>query len=98
MSHILFKEYDIAEGYLNTAYSLAERRDYWGVPYDTSYIDNQYARILLAKALLESDAAISFNNFLKAHEKLLKTPSDQYRFRQVHNAYKDLFEQKFISY
>jgi hypothetical protein len=98
MSHILFKEYDIAEGYLNTAYSLAERRDYWGVPYDTSYIDNQYARIFLEKALLEPDAAISFNHFLKAHEKLLKTPSDQYRFRQVYNAYKNLFDQKYSSY
>ena len=98
MSHILFKEYDIAEGYLNTAYSLAERRDYWGVPYDTSYIDNQYARIFLAKALLEPDAAISFDNFLKAHKKLLTTPSDQYRFRQVYDVYKDLFDQKYSSY
>ena len=99
MSHILFKEYEIAERYLNTAYSYAQRkRDHCGYPFDTSYIDNQYARIFLAKALLEPDAAISFNNFLKAHEKLLKTPSDQYRFRQVYGAYKDLFDQKYSSY
>jgi SIR2-like domain len=98
MSHILFKEYPIAETYLNTAYSYAKKPNDRKEPYDTSHIDNQYARILLEKALLESDAAISFNNFLKAHEKLLKTPSDKYRFRQVYNAYKDLFDQKFSSY
>jgi len=28
----------------------------------------------------------------------LKTPSDQYRFRQVYNAYKNLFDQKYSSY
>lgn len=99
MSHILFKEYQIAETYLNTAYSYAEKTiNYRGEPYDTSHIDNQYARIFLEKALLEPDAAISFNHFLKAHEKLLKTPSDQYRFRQVYNAYKNLFDQKYSSY
>ena len=98
MSHILFKEYDIAERYLDTAYSLAKNKNYSGVPYNTSYIDNQYARIFLTKALQELDPATSFNNFLKAHEKLLKTPSDQYRFRQVYNAYKHLFDQKFTSY
>lgn len=99
MSHILFKEYEIAERYLNTAYSYAEKkRDYWGYPFDTSYIDNQYARIFLAKASLEPDAVISFNNFIEAHKKLLATPPDKYRFRQVYDAYKDLFDKKYSSY
>jgi len=68
-----------AERILRMAYAKAENRD----GYDTTYIDNQFARLNLMKALEESEQQDSIDLFLQAHRLLLKEDDDIYKFRQA---------------
>lgn len=68
-----------AERLLRTAYSKAERIE----DYDTTYIDNQFARLNLNKAIEEKDPNKSFDLFLQAHAILRKEEDDVFKFRQA---------------
>ncbi len=68
-----------AEIILKTAYSKAENNP----GYDNTYIDNQFARLNLKKALLEREQNLSFSYFLEAHKILKYEEDDIYKFRQA---------------
>jgi hypothetical protein len=68
-----------AERILTMAYSKAKNR----TDYDTTYIDNQFARLNLKKALAEPDQNLSIKYFLDAHTILRREKSDIYKFRQA---------------
>lgn len=68
-----------AEIILNTAYAKAKNNP----DYDTSYIDNQSARLNLRKSIVESEPKKSFDYFVKAHNILKKEEPDIYKFRQA---------------
>jgi hypothetical protein len=94
MSHILHEEYTEAQRYLETAYELANTKGW-----DTSYIDNQYARIFLQYALdpLATNKK-SFENFEIAHHRLLKASNNEFRYRQVYDLYQQIFYVKYPKY
>jgi hypothetical protein len=94
MAELTFNEYEEAQKYLNTAYSLAKNK----INYDTSYIDVQQARIYLKKALYRSDVATSFQFFSDAHRLLTSVENNIYKFRQVCDAYKMVFDEIFQDY
>ncbi|MCF2859484.1 SIR2 family protein [Pseudoalteromonas sp. SMS1] len=79
-----------AEIILKTAYAKAENN----ADYDTTYIDNQFARLNLKKAIIEErqDASISF--FLDAHKILKREENDIYKFRQA-GLYISYFEKRY---
>ncbi|WP_022667457.1 SIR2 family protein [Desulfospira joergensenii] len=76
-----------AERLFTFAYSKAEN-----IPgYNTTYIDNQFARLNLLKAIQEKVPDESFQLFLKAHSILKNEESDKYKFRQA-KLYIDYYE------
>ena len=79
-----------AERILDTAYAKAEKK----LNYDTTYIDNQYARLNLRKAIIEDDPKLSFNYFSKAHSILKNEKYDIYKFRQA-ALYIQFYEKKY---
>jgi hypothetical protein len=68
-----------AELILNTAYGKAEKNS----NYDTTYIDNQFARLNLKKAINEDNPSLGFSFFEKAHSILKREEYDIYKFRQA---------------
>ena len=68
-----------AERILNTAYSKAENNP----DYDTTYIDNQFARLKLKLAIAENEQKESIGFFLEAHKILKSEDNDIYKFRQA---------------
>jgi len=68
-----------AEIILKTAYSKAENNP----DYDTTYIDNQFARLNLKKAISEKEQSISIEYFMEAHRILRRERNDIYKFRQA---------------
>ena len=68
-----------AELILNTAYGKAEKNS----NYDTTYIDNQFARLNLKKAINEDNSSLGFSYFEKAHSILKREEHDIYKFRQA---------------
>jgi hypothetical protein len=81
-----------AERILKTAYSKANNNP----EYDTSYIDNQFARLRLKQALSENDPKISINYFLDAHKILRLEDNDIYKFRQA-GLYIKYYDEKYSS-
>lgn len=79
-----------AEIILKTAYSKAENNP----DYDTTYIDNQFARLNLKKAIIEEHQELSISYFLDAHRILKKEESDIYKFRQA-GLYITFFEKRY---
>lgn len=83
---------DDAELILDTAYAKAEKN----TNYDTTYIDNQFARLNLKKAIAEDNPNLSFNYFSKAHSILKNEKSDIYKFRQS-GLYIKFYEKKYAA-
>lgn len=79
-----------AEIILKTAYSKAENNP----DYDTTYIDNQFARLNLKKAIQETNQDQSFKYFTEAHNILRQEDSDIYKFRQA-GLYITYYENRF---
>ncbi|WP_345874664.1 SIR2 family protein [Shewanella algae] len=79
-----------AEIILKTAYAKAENND----DYDTTYIDNQFARLNLKKAIIEVRQETSISYFLDAHKILKREESDIYKFRQA-GLYISYFEKRY---
>ncbi|WP_348225339.1 SIR2 family protein [Vibrio parahaemolyticus] len=79
MAHITFKEYPKAQQFLDSAYSLARKRE----SYHTSNLDTQQARLLLLTSMNEKDNKVAFDNFSKAHSLLDRLDDDIYKYRQV---------------
>lgn len=79
-----------AEIILTTAYAKAEKNP----DYDTTYIDNQFARLNLKKAISENDQEASMLYFIDAHNILRREESDIYKFRQA-GLYITYFERQF---
>ena len=79
-----------AERILDTAYAKAEKKS----NYDTTYIDNQYARLNLKKAITENEPKLCFNYFSKAHSILKNERYDIYKFRQA-ALYIQFYEKKY---
>lgn len=68
-----------AERILETAYAKAENSP----NYDTTYIDNQFARLRLKQAIQESEQNQSFQYFTEAHKILSREEDDVFKFRQA---------------
>jgi hypothetical protein len=68
-----------AERILDTAYAKASKNP----DYDTTYIDNQYARLRLKQAIREVDQKASVEYFSNAHKILKREENDVYKFRQA---------------
>ncbi|MEZ5535454.1 MAG: SIR2 family protein [Thiolinea sp.] len=68
-----------AEIILDTAYAKARNNP----EYDTTYIDNQYARLNLKKAISEPQPKLCYELFEKAHNILKREESDIHKFRQA---------------
>ncbi|WP_018015600.1 SIR2 family protein [Teredinibacter turnerae] len=68
-----------AEIILDTAYAKANNNP----EYDTTYIDNQYARLNLKKAISEPQSKLCYELFEKAHNILKREESDIHKFRQA---------------
>lgn len=81
-----------AEIILKTAYAKAVNNP----DYDTTYIDNQFARLNLKKAIAEEQQELSISYFLDAHNILKREESDIYKFRQA-GLYNTYFEKRFQS-
>ena len=81
-----------AEIILDTAYAKARNNP----DYDTTYIDNQYARLNLKKAILESQPKMSYELFEKAHSILKREESDIHKFRQA-GLYITFYQSRFAS-
>ncbi|ELJ8583353.1 hypothetical protein RUK41_003551, partial [Vibrio cholerae] len=79
-----------AEIILKTAYAKAENNP----DYDTTYIDNQFARLNLKKAIIEERQDASISYFLDAHRILKREESDIYKFRQA-GLYITYFEKRY---
>lgn len=79
-----------AERILLNAYGKAERYEY----YDKTYIDNQFARLNLKKAIEEKEQNILMEYFLCAHRILINERSDIYKFRQA-GFYIPLYEKSY---
>ena len=81
-----------AERILDTAYATAGKK----IDYDTTYIDNQYARLNLKKAINEDDPKLSYEFFKKAHSILKTEKFDIYKFRQA-ALYVQFYEKKYAN-
>lgn len=66
-----------AKRLLENAYAKAGRI----AGYDTTYIDNQYARLYLLMAIEEEDQDVGYKHFEKAHRMLMAEEDDVYKFR-----------------
>lgn len=80
-----------AERILNMAYAKADNQQ----GYDTTYIDNQFARLNLKKALSETEQSLSIDYFMKAHEILRKEDNDIYKFRQA-GLYLPYYKERYV--
>ncbi|MDW2719355.1 SIR2 family protein [Klebsiella pasteurii] len=92
MSMIPFKDYPSADRYLETAYSLAARRN----NYHTKNIDTQRARLHLLVSLTKSgnEAFLEF----EAGDNLIRIiPNDIYKYRQVHR-YREVYEKVYPTF
>ncbi len=75
----LFEEFDRAEKYFETAYALAEARDF-----DSFQIDNHYARFLLMRAIATKDQSNCMRSFRDARKLIfeqVQTERRHYPFR-----------------
>jgi hypothetical protein len=84
------EEFERAEKYFKTAYSLAEGRDFW----DSFQIDNHYARFLLTRAISLGDVATCMRAFREAR-KLIHNEIERERLRygyRVATLYADFYE------
>jgi hypothetical protein len=77
---------------LKNAYAKAEKNS----DYDTTYIDNQFARLNLKKALEEKNQNISIENFIDGHNILKKAENDIYKFRQA-GLYLPYYNEKYVT-
>ncbi len=81
MVKITFMEYQIAQKFFDTAYSIAEKK----ITYDTTSIDTQQARLhlLIGGSISEASSAEVYEYFKKAHTLLNGVKDDRYKYRQV---------------
>lgn len=91
IASLVIEDFDRAERYFETAYSLAETRD----DYDTYMIDNHFARFLLTKAVDSDNAETCMSVFRKArqiiNEQIKTTERLHYPYR-VALAYSDFYD------
>lgn len=79
MCQMTSKNYPLAQRYLDTAYSLATKKQ----NYDTDYIDSQQARLYLLKAEENHLSNDAFKLFQQAHNLLKDLPNDGYKFKRI---------------
>jgi tetratricopeptide (TPR) repeat protein len=93
IARMSFEDYEKAEGYFDTAYSLANKREW----YDTYQIDNHYARFLLESRTRSELWGDYFIVLCDAHKLVTKQMQDKvhgfYPFR-VATRYLDLVERR----
>ncbi|MFN7996910.1 MAG: SIR2 family protein [Bryobacteraceae bacterium] len=80
----VFEEFDRAEKYFDTAYALAEAKEY----FNAFQIDNHYARFLLMRAIRSKDVANCMKNFRDARKLIfeqIQTERLHYPFRVARN-------------
>ncbi len=91
MSDIAYKNFPSAQKKLDTAYSLAERKN----DYDFSAIDNQQARLYLLEAIEKSTRGDNaFQLFLKANNLLSLNENARYHAKQM-TLYKKFYVEKY---
>ncbi|MGI5055759.1 SIR2 family protein [Treponema socranskii] len=90
MAELNFNNISKCEQYLKNSYELAKMKS----GYDTMDIDTQYARLLLKKALIESNGKKIIALFSEANNLLVNLPNDHYRIRQIY-LYKEFYDKKF---
>ena len=90
MAELNFNNISKCEQYLKNSYELAKMKS----GYDTMDIDTQYARLLLKKALIESNGKKIIALFSEANNLLINLPNDHYRIRQIY-LYKEFYDKKF---
>lgn len=85
------EEFERAEKYFRTAYSLAEVRDFW----DSFQIDNYYARFLLTRAISLGDVSTCMGAFRDARKLIHNQIEEKERLRygyRVATLYADFYE------
>lgn len=90
MCEIAIYDYNQAQKYLNTAYSLAKRK----IDYYTSNIDNQQARLWLLECNKITDGNIVFDKFSSANSLISRSENDIYKYRRIHE-YKGFYDSNF---
>ncbi len=91
MARMNYGQLEKAQSNLDEAYVLASNR----TNYDTSYLDNQQARLYILESYEENDGNKVWELFQKAHSLLSLLNDDIYKYRQV-SSYKRFFEKKYI--
>ncbi|MEQ9564304.1 MAG: hypothetical protein RLN85_00485, partial [Pseudomonadales bacterium] len=92
MAVMSYGDLNTAQRFLEQSYGTAERMS----GYDTTYIDNQQAKLHLLHAIQETDPAQSFELFSVAEKLLNSGKVDDYKFRQA-NFYIEFYESRFNS-
>lgn len=90
IASVVIEDFERAERYFKTAYSLAEDRDH----YDTYMIDNHFARFLLVRAIRMDDVTTCMSAFRKARQIIgaqIKEERLHYPYR-VALAYADFYD------
>lgn len=90
MALLTFSDFSRAQGLLDQAYALAQRRE----GYHTDNIDTQQARLYILRCLASSENGGSSRNFMLAHNILTRVPNDVGKLRQLER-YVDVYRQKF---
>lgn len=90
MALLTYNDFDRAQKLLDTAYSLAEKRD----GYHTINIDTQQGRLHLLRCLSTSDPSESARHFQEGHKILSGVPDDIGKFRQI-DRYRDVYRIRF---
>ena len=87
---LVIDEFERAEKYFETAYSLAGKREYW----DAYQIDNHFARFLLMRAIHQGDASTAMAAFRQAR-KLIHNQLERERLHypyRVASMYADFYD------
>lgn len=93
MALLTFNEFDRAQGFLEQAYALAERRN----NYHTDNIDTQQARLYLLRCLQETVASEAARYFTLANNVLSRVPNDVGKLRQLER-YVDVYRQRYSAF
>jgi hypothetical protein E4_22686 len=91
MAFMTFPEkYNEAQEFLDTAYSLAKKKE----NYVSDSLNNQQARLYIKIARQQTNGKVCFEYFKKAHDLLNNSPDNMYKFRQMQE-YVSLYNEKF---
>ncbi|OOC12419.1 hypothetical protein BM451_16535, partial [Dickeya dadantii] len=93
MAMIPFKDYQAAQAFIDTAYSLAQRKN---MGYHTNNIDTQQARLYLLRCL-DASPQDAFGLFKNADDIFRSIPNDIYKYRQVIR-YDEIYKKKYANF